>query len=146
MIQINFPEYPFRIKEENGRRYIFDLIRKKYVHLSPEEWVRQHLLVYLTETKAYPKGLIAVEKAIKVNGLTKRYDIVIFNRQQQPWMLIEVKEPTVGIATDTLEQLIRYHQVLQCSYWVLSNGRQHYCAAVRNHQVDWLRELPAFEQ
>lgn len=145
MISIDFIEHPFRIKEENKRRYIFDLIRKKYVHLSPEEWVRQNLLVYLTEVKTYPKGLIAVEREIKVNGLRKRYDIVIFDRHQQPWMLVEVKEPGVAIATSALEQLMRYHQVLQCPYWLLSNGHQNYCAAISPNKVNWLRELPAFE-
>ncbi len=146
MIQLHFPDYPFKIKEDEDHRSIFDLIRKRYVHLSPEEWVRQNLLAYLTLVLEYPKGLIAVEREIKLNGLKKRYDIVVFNHQKKPWMLVEVKEPAVHITEHTLAQLMRYHQVLQCPYWLLSNGHQTFCASVAGTSVDWLATLPPFEQ
>jgi len=142
MIPIVFPQYDFKIKQLEHTRYIFDLIRKKYVLLTPEEWVRQHILHYLIQEMAYPKGLISVEKEIKVNQLKKRYDIVVFDGLQQPWMLIECKSADVPISDKTLMQLMRYHQVLQCPFWMLTNGRQNYCAQVESGQVKWLPDLP----
>lgn len=144
MFSIKFPEHQFRYRQQDGQRFIFDSIRKKYVVLTPEEWVRQHILVYFTEVLLYPKGLISVEKEIRVNNLKKRYDIVVYNHHQQPWMLVECKEPGTPIKESTLQQLLRYHHVLQCPYWMLSNGTQHFCAAVGT-QVSWLNELPAYD-
>ena len=144
MFSIVFPEHQFKYRQQNGQQLIFDLIRKKYVVLTPEEWVRQHILVYFTEILQYPKGLISVEKEIRVNNLKKRYDIVVYDDEQQPWMLVECKESGIPIREETLQQLLRYHHVLQCPYWMLSNGAQHFCAAVSGTQVSWLNELPAY--
>jgi|SRR5690606_28627591 len=146
MITLQFPAHPFTIKEEEGRRFIFDNFRKKYVQLTPEEWVRQNILVYLTHVLNYPKGLIAVEREIKINGLKKRYDIVVYSRDQKPWMLAELKSPEINLSQSTVEQIMRYHQILQTPYWLLSNGQQTFCAAITNHSVNWLISLPAFEQ
>lgn len=145
MIPIVFPEYDFKIKQEGDRKYIFDLIRKKYVALSPEEWVRQHILHYLTGEMQYPKGLISVEKEIGVGRLRKRYDIVVFSPDRKPWMLVECKEPAVVLSDKTLLQLLRYHQTLQCPFWMLSNGRQHYCAQTLDAEPKWLSALPAYD-
>jgi hypothetical protein len=143
MFSIVFPEHQFKYRQQDGQRFIFDAIRKKYVVLTPEEWVRQHILVYFTETLQYPKGLISVEKEIKVNNLKKRYDIVVYDYDQQPWMLVECKESGTQVREDTLQQLLRYHHVLQCPYWMLTNGTHHFCAAVSGTQVSWLNTLPA---
>ncbi|WP_118952262.1 type I restriction enzyme HsdR N-terminal domain-containing protein [Taibaiella helva] len=145
MIALSFPPHEFRFRQQEGKRYVFDFIRKKYVVLTPEEWVRQHLLVYFCEVMAYPKGLISVEKEIKVNQLKKRYDIVVYDYEHRPWMLIECKEPAVPVSEHTLQQLLRYHSSLQCPYWMLSNGTQHFCATVREQQVSWLDQLPAHD-
>lgn len=143
MITLTFPQHNFKLKHQEGNRYIFDFIRKKYVVLTPEEWVRQHILVYLCETMLYPKGLISVEKEIRINNLKKRYDIVVYDYDHKPWMLIECKEPQVSIKDETLQQLLRYHNTLQCPYWMLTNGDQNFCASVCNGKVEWLVKLPA---
>jgi hypothetical protein len=143
MLSLTFPPHDFKIKQEEHGQYIFDFIRKKYVLLTPEEWVRQHILVYMCEVLAYPKGLISVEKEIKVNQMKKRYDIVVYDSGHKPWMLVECKEQGVPINDKTLQQLLQYHQYLQCPYWLLTNGNQHFCAAVRESAVSWLQVLPA---
>jgi hypothetical protein len=130
MIKLTIPAYSFKLKQEGTQQFIFDAIRKKYVVLTQEEWVRQHMVTYLIEAMQYPKGLFSVEKTIVINKLRKRYDIVVYYTDHQPWMLIECKE------------LMRYHQFLQCPYWMLTNGLEHYCAAVNKDGVQWLSALP----
>jgi len=132
------------MKAENGRQYIFDPVRKKYVVLTPEEWLRQHVILYLTETLQYPSRLFSVEKEIKVGSLKKRYDIVVYDQELKPWMLIECKEANVPISDITLQQLLRYYQVLQCPYWMLVNGATAYCATIKGGNVSWLDALPPF--
>ena len=144
MIQLAFPAYDFKIKQSENGRVIFDFVRRKYVVLTPEEWVRQNILVYLCEVMQYPKGLISVEKELKVNNLKKRYDIVVYDAAHKPWMLIECKEPDTAITDQTLRQLLAYYQVIQCPYWMLTNGRQNFCAGVLDNQVHWLTALPAY--
>lgn len=144
MINLQFSNYNFRFQDRENGRYIFDIIRKKYILLTPEEWVRQNLLHYLVEQQHYPKGLISVEKEIKVGSLKKRYDIVVFDRERRPWMLIECKESGVPLTDNVLQQLMRYHQVLQCPYWLLCNGLESYCAMVNGEQVVWLSSLPFY--
>jgi hypothetical protein len=146
MLHIDFPEHTFNIKNnDKGGRVIFDFIRKKYVSLTPEEWVRQHILVYLHFTLHYPKGLIAVEKEISLNQLKKRYDIVVFSPNKMPWMLIECKQTNVPITDSTLQQLLQYYQIIQSPYWMLTNGQQHYCAHIQQQQVTWLQALPPYD-
>ncbi len=145
MINIQYPPHNFKIKSEAGKQYIFDALRKKYLMLTPEEWVRQHVILYLTETLQYPPRLFSVEKELKVGTLKKRYDIVVYDNAHKPWMLIECKEPNVPVTDITLQQLMRYHQVLQCPYWVLVNGNTAYCAFVKEGNVSWLDALPSFE-
>ena len=142
MLSFSFPPHDFKIRQQENGQYIFDFIRKKYVLLTPEEWVRQHILVHLCEVALYPKGLISVEKEIRINNLKKRYDIVVYDYNHKPWMLIECKEQNVPINDTTLQQLLRYHQQLQCPYWFLTNGVQHFCARVQNGTVSWLNHLP----
>lgn len=145
MFSLTYPESAFRYRQQDNLRYIFDPIRKKYVALTPEEWVRQHILLYFCEVMHYPKGLISVERELKLNGLRKRYDIVVYDRAHKPWMLVECKESGIAISEATLHQLLRYHQSLQCPYWMLTNGGQHFCASVSAQQVTWLAGLPPYD-
>lgn len=145
MIDIKYPAPDFKYKTIEGNQYIFDIIRKKYVRLSPEEWVRQNFLNYLLKFKAYPKGLISVEKEIKINHLRKRYDIVVYDTQRKPWMLIECKAPQVLLTEDTFHQLLRYNQVISAPYWTLTNGKQSFCAYHHNQKIEWLLDLPINE-
>jgi len=145
MIAIDFSGIELSVRRENDRLTIFDPLRKKWLVLTPEEQVRQYLLQYLMQVKGYPKTLIAVEKKIKVGAMDKRFDIVVYNRNHEPWMLVECKAPEVFIDQTTLFQLLNYQRTIQCDYWVMSNGHQHFCADARNVQaISWLTELPLY--
>ena len=140
-LTFKFGNYAFKYKQELGKRYIFDIIRSKYIMLTPEEWVRQHIIWYFIETAQYPKSLISVEKMLLVNGLRKRYDIVVYDKLHQPWMLIECKEPNVPITETTLQQLLSYQRTIQCPYALLSNGKTTYCGALSSNGIQCLEHL-----
>ncbi len=146
MQQLAFPQYTFKLQEKEGKKYIFDPIRKKYLVLTPEEWVRQHLICYLMEEKKCPKGLIGIEKGLRVNKLFKRTDIVVFNRQGTPRLLVECKAPTVRITQAVFDQIARYNLALQVPYLLVSNGLQHYCCEVNfeARQINYLNEIPMY--
>ena len=133
------------IKTEENTRKVWDIVRKKWMVLTPEEYVRQALLHYFTNTMQYPVGLIAVEKQVKYGSLIKRYDIVVHNRQQQPWLLVECKAPEIAISQSTLQQLLQYHSQIPCPYWLLSNGIESHCARVQGENIEWLAHLPEYE-
>lgn len=97
MIKIEYPPYQPKIKTENGKEFIFDEFRKRWILLTPEEWVRQNFLQYLTQTKKYPASLIAIEKEIKLGELKKRFDLVVYDRNSKPWMIVECKEMNVAL-------------------------------------------------
>ncbi len=122
MIKIEFPKQQIKTEQRKGVNEIFDIIRKKWIILSPEEWVRQNILDYLLISKNYPASLIAVEKEIKLGELKKRCDIVVYNRQAKPWMIIECKEMNVTLSEKTMEQILRYHITLPAKYFVITNG------------------------
>ncbi len=127
MIAIEFPAPDFKIVQENDKTLIFDRFRKRYVVLTPEEWVRQNFLNYLVETLNYPASLIGIEKEIYLGELRKRCDIVVYNRDMQPWMIVECKEMDVLLTQTTLEQIVRYHMVLPTAYLVITNGVNTFC-------------------
>ncbi|HRW62678.1 MAG TPA: type I restriction enzyme HsdR N-terminal domain-containing protein, partial [Bacteroidales bacterium] len=127
MEKLNLPTYSFNIKFIEQRKYIFDFIRKKYVILTPEEWVRQNFLKYLVEEKKYPASLIAVEKEFKLNNLSKRSDAVIYNKQGTPILIVECKAPEVKIGQNVFDQIARYNMVLNVKLLVVTNGLQHFC-------------------
>lgn len=133
------------IKTEENTRKVWDIVRKKWMVLTPEEYVRQALLHYFTNTMQYPVGLIAVEKQVKYGSLIKRYDIVVHNRQQQPWLLVECKAPEIAINQSTVQQLLQYHSQIPCPYWLLSNGIESHCARVQGENIEWLGHLPEYE-
>jgi hypothetical protein len=122
MIKIEFPKQQIKIEQRKGVNEIFDIIRKKWLILSPEEWVRQNILDYLLISKNYPASLIAVEKEIKLGELKKRCDIVVYNRETKPWMIIECKEMNVSLSQKTLDQILRYHMSLPAKYLIITNG------------------------
>lgn len=138
-------EIKLSLKTVGNRTMVWDPVRKKWCLFTPEEHVRQSLIYYLSTKLAYPLSYMAVEK--RVSGLTPaiRFDLLIYNPQHQPWMLVECKKPEVTLTEDTLFQLLRYQKSLQCPYWVLSNGHELMCAqAFLDGKIHWLDDLPPY--
>jgi len=148
MQELNLPPYNVQTKRLKGDTYIYDTIRKQYLKLTPEEWVRQHLVHYLMDCKNTPKGLIAVEMALEYNTMQKRSDIVVFDRRGQPLMIVECKAPTVAITQKVFEQVAMYNLTLQVPYLIVSNGLTHYCCHVnlKEQSFSFLREFPDYKQ
>ncbi len=132
MYKLNLPDFDFKLKEVEGKVWIFDGIRKKFLLLTPEEWVRQHFLHYLILHKNYPRSLIRVEGGLVFNELRKRTDIVVYDRAGKPWMIVECKSPTVALSGSVLSQVSTYNARLKAEYICVTNGLVHLCA-----QVDW---------
>ena len=145
MIKIEYSAYPFRIKKEKDHEWIFDDLRKSWLRLTPEEWVRQNFVQYLVQVKKYPSSLIAIEKEIQLGELKKRFDILVYSHQHQPWMMVECKEMTVQINEKVLEQILRYNMAVPVQYMVLTNGS--YCVGYEklNNSLSLLNELPPFK-
>jgi hypothetical protein len=122
MIKIEFPKEQPKLRQNGSVKEIFDVIRKKWLVLTPEEWVRQNLILFLLNKKSFPSSLISVEKEIKLADLKKRYDIVVFNRETIPWMIIECKEMNTTISQKTMEQILRYHISIPSKYLIITNG------------------------
>lgn len=141
MQQIVYPSFPFKIKEANGAAIIFDGIRKKWVHLTPEEWVRQNFIQYLLQVKKYPASIIAIEKEIKLGDLKKRCDIVVF-KLDKPWMIIECKEQGVNLNDAVIEQVLRYNITLNVNILVITNGENTHAVMVDNNKMIALDVLP----
>ena len=125
MEQLNFNRYPFTLKNRENKRYIFDVVRKKDILLTPEEWVRQHLIAFFIKDLCYPQGLMSVEKNIKYGDLDKRWDLAVFNTNQDCFLLMECKAPNVKITKTVFEQSLLYYKKLQADYLVMSNGLNH---------------------
>ena len=123
--ELNLPPIQPQLLQEGGKVFIFDGLRKKHLLLTPEEWVRQHWIRFLIDHQGFPKGLIASERGLIYNGLQKRTDLLIFDRQGLPYFLIECKAPEVEINQNVLSQAIAYNQVLSCPFIALSNGKRH---------------------
>lgn len=148
MLPLNFPAYHFRFKNSENKVYIFDVIRKKFVVLQPEEWVRQHWVHHLIEGKKYPKSLINVEKQLVINSLKKRYDIVVFNSDGSIRILIECKAPKIKIDQTTFDQIARYNMSLKAEYLIVSNGLEHfYCKMdFEQEKYAFLKDIPDFSR
>lgn len=142
MIKIEYPPYQPKIKEEAGKELIFDETRKRWISLTPEEWVRQNFLQYLLKVKKYPAPLIAIEKEIKLGELKKRLDIVVYDKGSKPWMIIECKEMGVQLDKKVLDQVLRYNITLNVPYLVITNGSFCIALAVANGQVNEMIEMP----
>ena len=148
MQNLNFPTYSFRLKNSENNTHIFDVIRKKFVVLQPEEWVRQHCVQYLIQEKNYPISLINVEKVILINGLKKRYDIVVFNPDGSLAVVVECKAPKVQISQSVFDQIARYNLTLKASYLMVTNGLNHYFCTMNHHleSFEFLETLPNYNK
>lgn len=147
MDKLNLPTYNFNIKLEGQRKLIFDSIRRKFVVLTPEEWVRQNFISYLVDSKNYPRGLIAVEKKVDVNRMPQRSDIVLYNNKANPLMIVECKAACVKISQDTFNQIARYNMKLQVPYLVVTNGLTHYCCRIdyETNSFKFIPEIPDYK-
>ena len=145
---LNFPTFDFRTKSEGKRMLIFDGIRKKFVALTPEEWVRQHLIHYIIREKNYPATLISVETPLKYARMDKRSDVLVYDRNGQPLMLAECKAPEVAITQKVFEQIAIYNHTIQAPYLMLTSGLQHYCltAATDSAPACFLNEIPEYRE
>lgn len=148
MQQLNLPVAQFKIKTVENKQQVFDEVRKKYVVLTPEEWVRQHFVHYLVRHLNYSPGLIAVEMLVKVNGLSQRADIVLFNKKGQPVMIVECKAPEVNVSRRVFNQAARYNTKLKVDYLVVTNGLQHYCARLLDDEGNYelLKAIPKADE
>ena len=141
--ELNFPSFEHRIKEENGRELIWEPIRKAWIVLTPEEWVRQNLVRYFADVLAYPPGLMQVESQIMVGKRKKRFDLVVMDKNLQPWLICECKAPAVSITSATLQQAAIYNSELKCPYLTVTNGLQHYCFRIDFSEGSF-ENLPGF--
>jgi hypothetical protein len=146
MIKLNFPDYQYSIKSKENKSYIFDLIRKKWLVLNPEEWVRQNCVQFLINEKKFPIGLLQVEKKIEVFNTVKRYDLVVFNTEKKISLLVECKSPSVKITQEAFDQIARYNTVIQSEYLMLTNGLDHfyYQMDFKEEKYIYLTDLPTY--
>lgn len=149
--RLNFPEYKFSISNaaaDGQSLKIFDIIRGKYVRLTPEEWVRQHLVRFLVESKGFPKSLISVEKQLTVNRMKRRFDVLAWSAKHEPFLLAECKAPDVKLDQQVFDQAARYNLSVGAAYFILSNGLDTYCCILDHANRSWkfLQEVPAFAE
>jgi hypothetical protein len=146
MMQLNLPDYPVKTKLQGNQSFIFDQFRKKYVILTPEEWVRQHFLNYLVKDLGYPKSLVRVETGLMVNSMSRRTDIIVYNQQVKPSLLIECKAATVSLGDKTFDQLSIYNQRIKAKYLIITNGLKHYCCFMdyKTNSYQFQTHLPVY--
>ena len=147
MFRLNLPQYEIKIGERDGKHTIFDFLRRKYVALTPEEWVRQHFTHYLVEHKGYPKGLLGNEVELRIGGKRLRCDSILYNKVAEPQMIIEYKAPTIQLQQKTFDQISAYNLLLHVDYLIISNGLQHYCCKMdyENRKYLFLQDIPDYE-
>ena len=148
MQNLNFPKYNFRFKSNENKTLIFDIIRKKFVVLTPEEWVRQHNIHFLISEKKYPISLINIEKQLQLNDTVKRYDIVVFNKDGSIQIIVECKAPSIKISQQTFDQIARYNLVLKSEFLMVTNGLEHYFCKMdlENEKYLFLKDLPNYKK
>lgn len=148
MQKLNFPTYSFRFKNSENKISIFDEIRKKFILLQPEEWVRQHCVHYLIQNKKYPKSLINVEKELKVNNLKKRYDIIIYNTDGSIHLIVECKSPKITVNQNAFDQIARYNLTLNADYLMVTNGINHYYCKMdyEKKRYEFLKDIPHYNK
>ena len=146
MHELHLPGYAFKVRSASRGEQIFDPVRKMYVALTPEEWVRQHFLNFLVEHRGCPMSLLKVERGMKMNGLAMRTDIVVHSSQGRPIAIVECKAPEVNIDQSTLDQTFRYDRVLKVDYILLTNGMDHYCYRIENDALVAMNKIPRYEE
>ncbi|OKZ38881.1 MAG: hypothetical protein BHV82_16860 [Odoribacter sp. 43_10] len=146
MLELSLPGFDYKVKKQNGTVMIFDIVRKKYVVLTPEEWVRQHFVHFLIAHKGYPNALLANEVMVKLNGTTKRCDTVLYRRDLSARMIVEYKAPHIEITQAVFDQITRYNMVLKVDYLIVSNGMQHYCCRMdyAHQSYTFLQDIPDY--
>lgn len=144
MLEINYPDYNFRIKKEGDRELIFDEVRRQWIVLTPEEWIRQNFLQHLMQVKNYPGSLLSIEKTINLGELKKRCDIVVY-KNNLPWMIVECKEMNVDLNLPVVEQILRYNMALPVKYLVITNGKKTFAFELSENGLFEINELPFFE-
>lgn len=147
MQDLNFPKFEYRFKNTENKVSIFDVIRKKFVILQPEEWVRQHCIHYLISHKNYPISLINIEKELTINDLKKRYDIVVFNTDGSIFLIVECKAPKITINQATFDQIARYNLALNANYLMVTNGINHYYCQmdIEAKKYQFLKDIPVYK-
>lgn len=148
MFDVNLPAYPYKIRHVEGKTQIFDSLRRRYVALTPEEWVRQHFVNYLITEKGYPKGRLVNEAVIDLNGQVRRCDSLLYDRELRPLVIMEYKAPAVPINQSVFEQISAYNWVLHANYLMVSNGLVHYCCAIdyERHIIQFIETIPAYHE
>lgn len=148
MLELNLPQFDEKITKKDNKAFILDVIRRQYVALTPEEWVRQHFIHFLIGHKNYPQSLMANEVQLKLNGMSRRCDTVVYDRTLRPRVIIEYKAPTVNITQKVFDQICRYNIVLQVDYLIVSNGITHYCCKVdyNTRSYSFLKEIPIYTE
>lgn len=148
MQKLNFPEISLRMVFKEGQTRIFDPLRKRFVVLTPEEWVRQHLIGYLINQKNVPSSLLASEKGLIVNGMKKRFDLLVFSTQGSPLLIAECKAPEIKLNEETFHQAVRYNLSLKASYLLITNGLEHYIAHVdyKTAGLNFLESIPDYRE
>ncbi len=148
MYSLNLPPYEVKLAERHGRKVIFDRLRKRYVALTPEEWVRQHFVHFLLAHKGYPEGLLANEVQLELNGTRKRCDTVLYDRDLRAKLIVEYKAPHIEITQAVFDQITRYNLVLKVEYLVVSNGLVHYCCRIdyAANSYTFLPDIPLYTQ
>ena len=146
MPQLNLPNAALKTKLVEGTTQVFDAVRKKYLVLTPEEWVRQHFIHYLNKEKNYPLGLMGVEQMLKYNTMQTRADIVLYTTDGKPNVIVECKSPKVKITQDAFNQIAKYNFKLKVDFLVVTNGLQHFCCAMdyKNNKITFLKEVPSY--
>ena len=146
-MELTLPPYEVRLRQSDGHRQVFDVLRRKYVALTPEEWVRQHFVHFLIDHKGYPKGLMANEVELRVGEKRLRCDTLLYNRALQPLMIMEYKAPEICITQKVFDQVSAYNLLLHVDYLVVSNGRQHYCCRMdyEKRTYTFLQDIPDYD-
>lgn len=148
MTPLNLPKYNLRITIRDQKKYIWDRLRRKYVALTPEEWVRQNFIEFLISEKNYPETLMNNEIGINLNGMTKRCDTVVYASTSSPLLIVEYKAPQITINQMVFDQIVRYNMVLKVPFLIVSNGLNHYCCAVdyNSHKCHFIADIPTYEE
>ena len=148
MLELNLPPFEKKITQKDNKAFILDVIRRQYVALTPEEWVRQHFVHFLIHYKGFPQSLMANEVQLKFNGMSRRCDTVIYDRTLKPRVIVEYKAPTVNITQQVFDQICRYNMVLQVDYLIISNGISHYCCKLDyiTRSYSFLEEVPTYNE
>jgi len=148
MTKLNLPDYSFRIKTEEDKTFIFDEIRKKFLLLTPEEWVRQNFIKYLIHEKGFPSSLMAIESGLKINKNIFRADLLVYNKKGTPILVVEFKAPEIKITQKAFDQIARYNMKFRAGYLIVSNGLKHYCCLLNEEECvySFLKNIPLYNE